>query len=141
MKFKRCVVYIFSLLLLSTVLAGCINPNKILSVRSKNKLLRNNKISSVKVHNAGLEYKEVKSISDINDIIILINSINIIQSDIGSLYGDGYGVQITYDDGTIDNFTFYAGSKSSRIIMFYNGKDYIVDKDISKHFIDLYKSY
>jgi len=58
-----------------------------------------NHITSFKVHNIRLEKKEIKSKSDRNKIIDLINSINITKSPKEVPDGCGYGVEITYLNG------------------------------------------
>lgn len=95
-KYRRSVFILICLISLSTLLLGCNNQNK---QHNKFGFIDKNDITSFKVHNIIAEEKEIKSKSDRDKIIDLINNLNITKSNVEPVIGMGFGVIIAYSNG------------------------------------------
>lgn len=111
------ILWIFTLI-------GCGNSNVKLNNKSDTKIVNENGIISLKMHNIKGELKEIKDKNDISKVITLINGLNILKNDIGLKDGVGYGTEITYSDGKKETFEF------SGDFMGHNNKHYEIDKNI-----------
>lgn len=129
---NKFIILIFVLSII--ILIGCSNPNIASSNKSNNKIISKDNITSLKIHNIKVELKDIKNKSEISRVVDLINSIKIVKSDDSDVekLGDGYGVQITYSKNKIDNLRFIGFS------MLFNGKWYIINKDIGEELRDIY---
>ncbi len=125
MKYKlvvlTCILSIF-------IFAGCGNSNN----KSYDKIVNENNITSLRIHNIKGEFKDVKSESDIKKIISIINGVKVIKSNVELKDGVGYGVEITYSDGKKEGLSF------SGTFLVHNNKYYEVDKDIVNELKSIY---
>jgi len=133
MKYKKRIISI--VLLLAIILITCNYSNKTITNKAitNSNLVNENVISSLKMSDVKNEDKEIKSKSDITKVAMLINSLNILKSDIQIRTGVGYGVEIFYLDGEKDSFGFLSST------MVHNGRCYEIDKDIVGEFMNIYK--
>jgi len=130
MKLKLNVSFITLLLLIS--LTSCVSTNRAVSTNENHKLVNNNKVTSLRIHNIKDEYKDVKNRSEITRIVSLINSIGMVKYESELKTGIGYGVEIKYSNGKTENFSFLSSS------MIYNGEPYVIDKNLVDAFRDIY---
>ena len=102
-KFRGSILILICLITLSTLLFGCTDQGKV----QKGKQSHNNKIGSIdkdeivsfKINNIIGLYKEIKSKSDRDKLIDLLNSVKIIKSGVEPVDGCGYSITITYSNG------------------------------------------
>lgn len=127
----RIRIIIFTCMLSIFALIGCLNAKNKSAVTVQNE----SNITSLKIHNSRAEFKEVKSQSDITQVVNMISSVRIIQADAEIKEGIGYGVEITYSDGKKESFSF------SNSIMFHDEKYYEVDKNVGDDLKSIYDKY
>lgn len=129
-EYKKIVLFITLIVILSSLYQGC---NK--QSQSNTDFVKKNNISSFKIHNIGLEEKEIKNKADRDKIIDLINSVKIIKSDVEQRTGVGYGVIITYEDGKKFSSSFLSST------MVYTIDDKATWCEIDKNIVDKLRAY
>lgn len=113
--------------------AGCgVNSNKKSSSNVNNKLVNENDIASLKIHNMKGEFKDIKNKSDINKVVTLVNSITITKSNVGLKDGIGYGIEIIYSDSKKEDVSFCGN------FMVHNNKYYEINKNITNKLKEIY---
>lgn len=101
-KFSRNIFILICLISLFTLMIACNDQKKSQNENKQyNKFgsIDKNDIVSFKLHNIKGELKEVKSKSDMDKIIDLVNSVHITKTDTEPVDGVGYGVIITFSNG------------------------------------------
>ncbi len=127
---RKIVLFITFIVILSALYQGC---NK--QSQRNTDFVKKNNISSFKIHNIGLEEKEIKNKVDRDKIIDLINSVKIIKSDVEQRAGVGYGVTITYADGKRFSSSFLSST------MVYSIDDKTNWCEIDKNIVDKLRNY
>lgn len=131
-KYKRSILIFIFLVSLSALIFGCTNQSP---KQNKTGLINKNNITSFKVHNIKAEEKEIKSKSDRDKIIELINGVNIIKSGVEPRAGMGFGVIITYSTGKKVSASFLATT------MIYSSDEKSTWYDIDKNIVDDLRNY
>jgi len=136
--YKRNISLLICLISLFTLLLGCNNQNQSEnSNKQHNKFgfIDKNNITSFKVHNIKAEEKKIKSKSERDKIIDLINSVNITKSGVEPVMGVGFGVIITYSNGEKFSASFLADT------MIYSTNDNGIWCSIDKNIFDDLRNY
>lgn len=134
----RSIFLLICLISLFTLMSGCNNHKQ-----NQNENKQHNKFGSIdkndivsfKMHNIKAEFKEIKSKSDRNKIINLINSVHITNTGIQSVDGVGYGVIITYSNGQKFSASFTGPT------MTYSTKDNVTWCEVDKNIVEDLRNY
>ncbi|MCB2308132.1 hypothetical protein LGL08_08100 [Clostridium estertheticum] len=128
-KHKKCILVLICLISLSILMVvyNNQNPNK---QHSNFGHIDKNNITSFKVRNMKGEEKEIKTQSDRDNLIDLINSLKITKSGVELRDGIGFGVIIIYSNGEKFSASFLASS------MVYLIDDKSICCDIDKNIVD-----
>jgi len=130
-------IWIF-LISLFTLLHGCNNQKQSQNENKQHNkfgVIDKNDIVSFKIHNIRAELKEIKSKSDRDKIIDLINSVHITKSGIEPVEGVGFGVIITYSNGEKFSASFTGST------MCYSTDNNVIWCNVDKNILEDLRSY
>ncbi|QAA32947.1 hypothetical protein [Clostridium manihotivorum] len=133
-RLKKNLILFILIVTLSSLYYGCDSKHQN-QTQSKTNFIDSNNIRSFKIHNVNGEVKEIKDKSDRDNIIDLVNSVKIAKSNVEPRDGIGYGVIITYSNGS----KFSASYLSS--IMSYTVDDKSTWCEINKNITNELKHY
>lgn len=138
-RYSLSIFILIYLISLFTFFFGCNNQKQSQNENKQHNelgVINKNDIVSFKIHNVKAELKEIKSKSDRDKIIDLINSVHITKSGIEPVEGVGFGVVITYS-----NDEKFSASFTGSTVCYSTDNNVIwcdVDKNIFEDLHDYY---